>query len=118
MLLTSMSDFYSWRVNGWNDKIFSALKDNPRHQCLILTKRLELCNYNVESENIWIGVTITTKKEIDRIKILKEKCKAKKYFITFEPLFDDLGKVDLKGVNFIFIRSETRQRRGKIIPKS
>ena len=117
MLITSMSDFSSWSKNNWCDKIFKALKDNPQHQYILLTKRPDLCNYKTDLDNVWLGVTITTKKETDKISILKKNVKAKHYHITFEPLFEDVGIVDLEDIDWVVIGAETGNRKGKIIPQ-
>ena len=117
MLITSMSDFSSWSKNSWCDEIFKALKDNPHHQYILLTKRPDLCNYKTDLDNVWLGVTITTKKETDKISILKKNVKAKHYHITFEPLFEDVGTVDLENVDWVVIGAETGNRKGKIIPQ-
>lgn len=117
MLITSMSDFSSWCTNEWCEKIFNALKANPQHEYILLTKRPELCHYSTNLNNVWLGVTITTKKETKRITELKKNVKAKHYHITFEPLFEDVGNLDLEDVDWVVIGAETGNRKGKIIPK-
>ena len=36
------------------------------------------------------------------------------YFITFEPLFGDMGEVDLDNIGWVVIGTETGKRKGKI----
>ena len=36
------------------------------------------------------------------------------YFITFEPLFGDMGPVDFNGIGWVVIGTETGNRNGKI----
>ena len=117
MLITSMSDFSSWCKNSWCSKIFNALQENPQHQYILLTKRPEFCQYQTNLDNVWMGVTITTKKETERISILKKNVKAKHYHITFEPLFEDVGELDLENIDWVVIGAETGNRKGKITPK-
>lgn len=117
MLITSMSDFSSWCDNFWCEEIFAALRDNPQHQYILLTKRPELCNYSTDLDNVWMGVTITSKKEADRITVLKKNVKAKHYHITIEPIFDDIGELDLENVDWVVVGAETGNRKGKIIPQ-
>ena len=52
-----------------------------------------------------------------QISILKKNVKAKHYHITFEPLFEDVGTVDLEDVDWVVIGAETGNRKGKIIPQ-
>ncbi len=117
MLITSMSDFSSWCKNSWCDKIFKALKDNPQHQYIILTKRPEQCQFSTDLDNVWMGVTVTSKNEVQRIYDMKKNIKAKHYHITFEPLFEDVGELNLTNIDWIVIGAETGNRRGKIKPK-
>ena len=79
MLITSMSDFSSWCKNSWCDEIFKALKDNPQHEYILLTKRPEFCHYSTNLDNVWLGVTVTTAKEAKRITEFKKNVKAKHY---------------------------------------
>ena len=109
--------FSSWCKNSWCDEIFKALKDNPQHEYILLTKRPEFCHYSTNLDNVWLGVTVTTAKEAKRITEFKKNVKAKHYHITFEPLFEDVGELDLENVDWVVIGAETGNRKGKIIPK-
>lgn len=48
---------------------------------------------------------------------LKENIKCKNYHVTFEPLFEDLGDIDLSGIQWIVIETETGKCKGKIDAK-
>lgn len=116
-LATSMSDLSGWKQE-WREKIFIAFEENPQHLFLLLTKRPGRIWYHIVMDHIWPGVTITTADEVERIEILRFNTEAKHYWICFEPLFEDLGKLDLTGVNWIVIGAETGPRKiGKIIPE-
>ena len=39
------------------------------------------------------------------------------YHVTFEPMFDDVGMVDLTGIEWIVIGTETGHRKGKAVSK-
>ena len=39
------------------------------------------------------------------------------YHATFEPMFDDIGPVDLTGIEWIVIGTETGRRKGKTVSK-
>lgn len=62
-------------------------------------------------------MTITTAKEKVRISELFENVKANHYHLTFEPLFEDVGKLDLENIDWIVVGTETGNRKGKSISK-
>ena len=114
--LTGMSDPYIWEKE-WLDKSFDLLKQNPRTVGIYLTKAPNKMNLNNVPDNAWMGVTVTCKNDLWRIKSLKENIKCKNYHITFEPLFEDLGDIDLSDIRWIVIGTETGNCKGKIDTK-
>lgn len=88
--------------------------ENPQHVYLFLTKRPQLINFETMMEQVWIGVTVTNQADKDRILCMRKHIKAPNYFITFEPLFEDMGPVDLNGIGWVVIGTETGNRKGKI----
>lgn len=114
--LTGMSDPYIWEKE-WLDKSFDLLKQNPRTVGIYLTKAPNKMNFDNIPDNAWMGVTVTCKNDLWRIKSLKENIKCKNYHITFEPLFEDLGDIDLSGIRWIVIGTETGNCKGKIDTK-
>lgn len=115
--ITTSSDFSSWCKNGWCDRIFSTLKKNSQHQYIILTKRPDLCDYSTDMDNVWIGVSVTNKSDKAKIDEIKKYVKSKHYHVAFEPLFEDLGELDLSGIEWIVIGGELGSRKGKIQPE-
>ena len=101
-LLTGMSDLSGWKPE-WRDEVFAKIRENPQHQFLFLTKRPDLLDFDTDLENAWFGVTVTRKAELWRIDALRKNVRAKHYHVTFEPLFDDPGTVDLSGINWIVV---------------
>ena len=114
--LTGMSDPYIWEKE-WLDKSFDLLKQNPRTVGIYLTKAPNKMNLNNVPDNAWMGATVTCKNDLWRIKSLKENIKCKNYHITFEPLFEDLGDIDLSDIRWIVIGTETGNCKGKIDTK-
>ena len=112
-LLTGMSDLAGWQPE-WRDKVFAKIQENPQHQFLFLSKRPDLLNFETDLENAWFGVTVTKKSELWRIDTLKANIRAKHYHVTFEPLFDDPGKVDLAGIDWIVVGTMTGAQSKKI----
>lgn len=105
-LVTGMSDLSSWKEE-WKNAVFQKIRENPQHQFLFLTKRPDLLRLETDLENAWFGVTVTRKTELWRIDKLRENVKAKHYHVTFEPLFDDPGEVDLRGIDWIVVGTMT-----------
>ena len=115
-LLTGQSDLSGWNEE-WKDKVFSKMKENENTQYIFLTKRPENINLKETPDNGWFGVTVTSSKEKTRIDYLRNNIKAKHYHITFEPMFDDVGKLDLTNISWVVIGTETGNRKGKISSK-
>ena len=115
-LLTGMSDFAHWNPE-WRNQIFSKMAENPQHQYLFLTKRPEDIVFSTPLDNAWFGVTVTSSKEKNRIRTLREHIHGGHYHVTFEPMFDDVGMVDLTGIEWIVIGTETGHRKGKAVSK-
>ena len=114
--MTSASDLSDWK-SEWKELAFSSMEQNPQHIYLFLTKRPNLINFNMEMNNVWVGVTINTSRDVEKINFLK-KIKSKNYFATFEPLHEDLGEINLEGIDWIVIGTETGSRKGKVTAKS
>ena len=109
-LLTGMSDLSGWKPE-WRDEVLAKIRENPQHQFLFLTKRPDLLDFDTDLENAWFGVTVTRKAELWRIDALRKNVRAKHYHVTFEPLFDDPGTVDLSGINWIVVGTMTGAQR-------
>lgn len=114
LFLTGMSDIADWKPE-WKQAIFQKMIENPQHTYVFLTKRPEDLAIDTELENAWFGVTVTSSKEKYRIEELKKNVKAKHYHVTFEPMFDNVGEVDLTGIDWIVIGTETGKRKGKAV---
>lgn len=112
-LLTGMSDLAVWKEE-WLEETFRHIQRSPRHQFLFLSKRPDLLHINTDLDNAWFGVTVTGKADLWRIDALKKNVQAKHYHVTFEPLFDDPGIVDLQGIDWIVIGTMTGVQARKV----
>ena len=112
-LLTGMSDLAGWKPE-WREEVFTKIRENPQHQFLFLSKRPDLLDIHTDLDNAWFGVTVTRKAELWRIDALRENVKAKHYHVTFEPLFDDPGAVDLSGIGWIVVGTMTGAQSRKV----
>lgn len=82
-----------------------------------LLLRPEAIRFASELDNVWFGVTVTSHKGKGRIAALREHIRGRHYHVTFEPIFDDIGPVDLTGIQWIVIGTETGRRKGKAVSK-
>jgi protein gp37 len=58
-------------------------------------------------ENLWLGVSVNCKADLWRIDALRKTAAAVK-FVSFEPLYEDLGDVDLSGIDWVIIGAQRR----------
>ena len=111
IFVCSMSDLFHQDVPfEFIDKVFAVIRNTPQHVYQILTKRAErMSDYfatRIIPHNAWIGVTVEvakTKNRIDYIRHLKAPIR----FISCEPLLEDLGELDLKGINWVIVGGES-----------
>ena len=111
IFVCSMSDlFHSDVPFDFIDKVFGVIKNTPQHNYQILTKRAErMAEYfasRIIPGNVWIGVTVENPKAKNRIDYIRN-LKASVRFISCEPLLEDLGELDLSGINWIIVGGES-----------
>jgi protein gp37 len=102
----------------WIDRCFAVMEETPRHVHLVLTKRApRMARYltarygQVMPANIWCGVSCGNRKDgLPRLDVLRGTPAAVR-FVSFEPLLEDMGTVDLRGLQWIILGGESRQRR-------
>ncbi|MCW5941038.1 MAG: DUF5131 family protein [Fimbriimonadaceae bacterium] len=104
---------------GFRREIFGVIEKAHWHTFQILTKRPQLFleptiadpgKTVAESlpwpQNLWFGVSVGTKKSVSKIDDLR-KIPAKIRWISFEPLLEDLLKLDLTGIDWVVIGGES-----------
>ncbi len=112
-LLTGMSDLAGWKAE-WRGQVFEKIRANQQHQFIFLSKRPDLLDITTDLDNAWFGVTVTGKADLWRIDALKKNVRARHYHVTFEPLFDDPGTVDLSGIGWIVVGTMTGAQSRKV----
>ena len=111
VFVCSMSDLFNEKISfNFIDKVFDVIKDTPQHTYQILTKRAKrMAEYfegRIIPSNVWIGVTVEDKKAIERIDSIRY-LEAKVKFLSCEPLLEDLGELELNGINWIIVGGES-----------
>ena len=110
--VNSMSDLFHPRIPyDYIDKVMAVIRDTPRHQYQILTKRAEaMSKYFVRREvpaNAWLGVSVENRKHgVPRIRLLRG-INVKIRFLSVEPLLERLGKLDLDGIGWVIVGGES-----------
>ena len=113
--VNSMSDIFHEKMPiEYLDKIFKVIEQTPHHTYQILTKRADkMFKYLSKREipeNIWLGVTVENQKEgLPRIDKLRD-LKASVLFLSVEPLLEDLGKINLKNIDWVIVGGESGNR--------
>jgi len=111
IFVNSMTDTYHENfdfdlISSWFDIFISR----PEQEFLILTKRINRA-YNFHKkyqvpENCWIGTSIENKSALHRLEKLK-RIKAKIRYVSFEPLLEDLGEINLNGIQWAIVGGES-----------
>jgi len=115
-LLTGQSDYSQWEPE-WLEMTFSKMRENPDTQYIFISKRPDVLKLPDVPDNAWFGVTVTSSKEKHRIDELRSNVKAKHYHVAFEPMFDDIGELDLTDIDWVLIGTETGSRKNKSVAK-
>ncbi len=111
IFVNSMSDIFHEQLSLKHIKnLFKVMNETPQHTYQLLTKRADiLLKYNSElnwTDNIWMGVTVESELVKDRVQMLAET-DAKVKFISFEPLLNDIGDVDLTNIDWAIVGGES-----------
>lgn len=110
--VNSMSDLFHEDVPfEFIDKIVKTIEETPQHKYQILTKRPEVMfKYFFKKkipDNIWLGTTVENKKDgLPRLEYLREM-KSTIRFVSAEPLLEDLGKINLKNIDWVIVGGES-----------
>ena len=115
IFLGSMTDLFQKDVqDGYRKIIEGVIADCPQHTFMVLTKRADNMRVyftgNLPYRNLWLGVTVEGPETLWRVRALR-KIKSATRFISFEPLLADVGKVNLEGISWVIVGSESGPRR-------
>jgi len=111
IFVNSMSDLFHEGVSeAFIRKVFDVMSRAPWHTFQILTKRAErledVSNKLEWTKNIWMGVSVEDEKYKTRLDHLR-KTSAYVKFVSFEPLIGDVGKLNLKGIDWAIVGGES-----------
>ncbi len=111
VFVNSMSDlFHEDAPKAFIKKVFNVMNIASHHQYQVLTKRSKILlkmNKSLKWKNhVWMGVTVESSDYKFRIDHLRQ-ADAKVKFISFEPLLDDIGDVNLTGIDWVIVGGES-----------
>jgi len=113
IFVNSMSDLFHERVSdAFIMDVWQVMRDTPRHNYQILTKRPERMAQIVSNTiktvlpNVWLGTSVENKDVVDRLDHLR-RAPAEIRFISFEPLIGPVGSVDLAGIHWAIVGGES-----------
>ena len=109
VFVNSMSDLWHPIVpDDYLAKVFEVMADLPQHVFQVLTKRPRRAAKWIDGwgDNVWMGTSVENKKTLFRIDQLRE-CQAKTLFLSLEPLLEDLGELNLEGIDWVIVGGES-----------
>jgi protein gp37 len=110
--VNSMSDLFHNDIPfDFLDQVFDVIKRTPQHTYQILTKRSARMRKYFASrdvpDNVWLGVSVENRKYgLPRVDDLRE-VKAGIRFLSVEPLLEDVGEIDLRGIHWVIVGGES-----------
>lgn len=109
--VNSMSDlFHEDLADPFIRQVFDVIRRAPQHRFQVLTKRAERMASFFESysvpDNAWLGVTVEEKEVLHRLDSLRS-INSLIHFASMEPLLEDLGDINLSGIQWIIVGGES-----------
>lgn len=116
VFVNSMSDLFHEKVSDdFILSVWEVMRETPQHNYQILTKRPERMRQIMSDTvktvlpNVWLGTSIENSEAIGRISELR-KTPAAIRFISFEPLIDSVGSVNLENIHWAIVGGESGNR--------
>ena len=111
IFVCSMSDIFHEDVPfDFVDNMLDVIRKTDQHRYQILTKRAERMAEYFETreipDNVWLGVTVEAQSSRFRIDYLRN-LQASVKFLSCEPLVEDLGELDLTGIDWVIVGGES-----------
>jgi protein gp37 len=111
IFVNSMSDLFHEDVPvDYIQQVFDVMRQAEWHTFQVLTKRSErLAELDAVldwPENVWMGVSVESRKYVDRINHLRCTGAATK-FLSLEPLLGPLTDLNLSGIDWVIVGGES-----------
>jgi protein gp37 len=110
----SWSDWFHADADAWRDEAWAVIKKCPNLNFQVLTKRSERIADHLPADwgpqgypNVWLGVSVENKRyglpRIDHLRTVPAVVR----FLSVEPLLEDLGTVNLTGIDWVLVGGES-----------
>ena len=118
IFVNSMSDLFHKKIDREHlDKIFHVMEEANHHTYQVLTKRSSLMLQYVRARynggevpsHIWLGVSVEDAARKKRIEHLQQ-INSCFLFISFEPLLESVGTINLDGIAWVIVGGESGPR--------
>lgn len=116
IFVNSMSDLFHPGVSmDFITRVWEVMAATPHHSYQILTKRPDRMAEFVTTTkatklpNVWLGTSVENQEVVHRVDELR-RVPAQLRFISFEPLIDSVGKVDLHDIDWAIVGGESGPR--------
>lgn len=113
IFVNSMSDLFQDGVSKeFVARVWDVMERASRHEYQVLTKRPDRMLEVIGSgalpplPNVWLGTSVESAKYADRINLLRQVPAAVR-FISFEPLIEPVGPVNLNGIHWAIVGGES-----------
>jgi protein gp37 len=94
----------------WRADLMTLIRETPSLDWLLLTKRISNVQRMVPEglpRNVWLGATMVTRAEFLRDLDRLREVPASIHFVSAEPLLEDVGDVDLHGIDWLIAGGES-----------
>lgn len=120
IFVNSMSDLFHEDVPvTFLKRVFSTMRDCPWHRFQVLTKRSrrlrELAAELSWPANVWVGVSVENQDASARVEDLRTVPSSVR-FLSLEPLLEDIGRLDLRGISWVIAGGESGPRARPVDP--
>ena len=115
VFVNSMSDMFGDFVpDEYLARVFQVMRATPQHTYQVLTKRADRLrawtstqSWLADAKHIWLGVSVENKKYgVPRIEHLRRGIAGCR-FLSVEPLLEDVGKLDLRSIDWVIVGGES-----------
>jgi protein gp37 len=124
IFVNSMSDLFHKQIPyGYLSTVFEAMENADWHIYQVLTKRSSLLRkfinvrYSTRKapQHMWFGVSVENEQAVSRIPHLQATNAAIR-FLSIEPLIGPVGRLNLKGINWVIVGGESGPRAREMEP--